>query len=252
MKYFKFVDKRSTVQNIAYMKKTCEDVSLSVRRNLSKRNEYEAGEKLVCRKYLNCKFGKFHVNYEYKIIKIQGYTYTILEETSDKRYELNYDLIKKHFIHSYCRTCHSFQGSSLNGRMTIFDWSFYFVDRKWLYTAITRATELKHVLFYNCGNGVKLQEKILDEYCIDKMKCYMRQDRQAGREITDNYVNIIWFGKQFGKACPSCGDCFRFDTADNTIFYCKLTADRIDNDEGHHLNNIVPLCRMCDMCKGNR
>ena len=56
------------------MNKTCEYVSSSVRGNLSKRNEYEAGEKLVCRKYLNCKFGKFHVNYECKIIKIQGYT----------------------------------------------------------------------------------------------------------------------------------------------------------------------------------
>ena len=58
-------------------------------------------------------------------------------------FELDRDVIKKHFIHSYCRTCHSFQGSSIDEKITIFDWKFFFVNRKWIYTAVTRATELK-------------------------------------------------------------------------------------------------------------
>jgi ATP-dependent exoDNAse (exonuclease V) alpha subunit len=55
---------------------------------------------------------------------------------------------QKHFIHSYCRTCHSFQGSSINRTITVFDWRFFFVNRKWIYTAVTRAMELNGVFFF--------------------------------------------------------------------------------------------------------
>ncbi len=61
--------------------------------------------------------------------------------------ELNTEPIWKHFVRGYCRTCHSFQGSSINDKITIFDWKFLLVNRKWLYTAVTRATELKTVVF---------------------------------------------------------------------------------------------------------
>jgi hypothetical protein len=94
--------------------------------------EHAVGEKLVCRRDLKRKLGKFNENSEYKITKIAGWTYTIKDESANTKFTLNYTLIKKHFIHSYCRTCHSFQGSSISGKMTIFDWSFHFVNRKWL------------------------------------------------------------------------------------------------------------------------
>jgi hypothetical protein len=118
--------------------------------------------------------------------------------------------------------------------------------------AITRATELKNVLFYNCGHGIKIPDELLHEYLTDKIECFARQDRQAGRTIEDKYINMKWLKGQLGKRGPSCGDCFRFDTAEIKIFHCNPTADRINNDEGHHLNNIVPLRRMRNMSKGNR
>ena len=52
-------------------------------------------------------------------------------------------LIKKNFVHNYCRTCHSFQGSTIEESITIFDHKFAYATRKWLYTAVTRATDLK-------------------------------------------------------------------------------------------------------------
>ena len=30
-------------------------------------------------------------------------------------------LIKKNFVHNHCRTCHSFQGSTIEDAITIFD-----------------------------------------------------------------------------------------------------------------------------------
>ncbi len=56
-------------------------------------------------------------------------------------------LIKKNFVHNYCKTCHSFQGSTIEESIAILDHKFVSVSRKWLYTAVTRATNLKQVYF---------------------------------------------------------------------------------------------------------
>ncbi len=52
-------------------------------------------------------------------------------------------LIKNNFVHNYCKTCHSVQGSTIEEAITIFDHKFAYFTRKWLYTAVTRATDLK-------------------------------------------------------------------------------------------------------------
>ena len=51
------------------------------------------------------------------------------------------------FKHSYCFTCHSRQGSTIKEPITIHQWDFKYVSRKWLYKAITRTTELNNVYF---------------------------------------------------------------------------------------------------------
>ncbi|MFM7977975.1 MAG: C-terminal helicase domain-containing protein [Candidatus Fonsibacter sp.] len=63
------------------------------------------------------------------------------------------------FIHGYFRTCHSLQGSSI----IVFDWDLHYTSRKWIYTAVTRATELNNVYFYN-GKSQVLNKNILDTY----------------------------------------------------------------------------------------
>ncbi len=59
------------------------------------------------------------------------------------------NLIKKNFTHNYCKTCHSFQGNTIEGSITIFDHKFVYVSRKWLYTTATKATNLKQLYFYD-------------------------------------------------------------------------------------------------------
>ena len=58
-------------------------------------------------------------------------------------------LIKHNFPHNYCRTCHSFQGSTVEEAITIFYHKFAYASRKWLYTAVTRATDLNQVYVYD-------------------------------------------------------------------------------------------------------
>ena len=62
--------------------------------------------------------------------------------------------------------------------------------------------------------------------------------------MVENYVTKQWLFDQYGKTCPGCGDCFRFELFKRKV-EGNLTADRIDCEESHHLNNVVPLCTRC-------
>ena len=164
----KFVSDIKTAQNIAYKNSTCESVAKDVRKMLKKTDDYEVGEVLVCRKYLKISSGtKCSVNFEYIIKAVKEGSIVIKELHASTSLELKLDVIRKRFIHSYCRTCHSFQGSSIDGKITIFDWRFFFVNRKWLYTAVTRATELKNFLFHNPKEAsADYDEEVLDKTSI--------------------------------------------------------------------------------------
>ena len=48
-------------------------------------------------------------------------------------------ILKDHFDYSYCKTCHSAQGLSIDNDITIFDCIISpYVDKKFIYTAITQ------------------------------------------------------------------------------------------------------------------
>ncbi len=120
----------------------------SSRKMLKKTTEYEVGEVLVCQKYL--KTEKCNVKFEYTVEAVSGNTIASTEGRNTK-----------HVIHGDCRTCHSFQGTSTNDKITICDRKFFCVNRKWLYTAVTCATELSTVVFSN-GPTEELDEATLN------------------------------------------------------------------------------------------
>ncbi|MFM7978143.1 MAG: C-terminal helicase domain-containing protein, partial [Candidatus Fonsibacter sp.] len=71
------------------------------------------------------------------------------------------NLVKNNFSHYYCKTCHSFQGNTIDEAITIFDHKFAYVPRKWLYTAVTRATNLKHVYFYDYDESAEKEKDMI-------------------------------------------------------------------------------------------
>ena len=129
-----------------------------------------------------------------------------------------------------------------------------FANRKWIYTAVTRATELQNVFFFSPGvhaddaPASDYDEGVLDKHLNKKVENYRKQDLQRNRLVTDNFITPAWLKAQFGKVCHDCGDCFRFDLKDGRV-ESNLSADRVDNDERHRLNNIVPLCVSCNQRK---
>ena len=119
-----------------------------VRARHKKRGEYQCGEVLICRQWVRFqKHYTFNVNYEYMTMSVDKGSITL---RYDERIHLQIaiQMVRDNFIHNYCKTCHSFQGSSIDGDMMTFDWKFKHVDRKWVCTACTRATNMAKVLFY--------------------------------------------------------------------------------------------------------
>ena len=246
-KYFKLVKEWSTVYNIAYRNSTCGSVSKVVReRILKKVDPYEVGEILICRTYFKMKKFVFQVNYEYTITEITQDNITL-----NQKLIVPIHLIKKNFVHNFCRTCHSFQGSSIDDAITIFDWKFVHVDRKWIYTSITRATDLKKVFFHDYDESAENTEKMM-QYFQKKIDNYKYQDKRAKRGIDgQGYLSKEWLLGCIGKSCNSCGDALVYSRAGGKID-CNLTAQRVDSNLGHYVDNVVPYCIYCNMYMSNR
>jgi len=86
------------------------------------------------------------------------------------------------------------------GDITIYEWKFFHVNRKWLYTAITRATDLSKVYFFDYDEAKQEEQEMLD-YLQKKVERYKQQDRKAKRPISEhNYITKEWLASCIGKS----------------------------------------------------
>ena len=183
----------------------------------------------------------FHVNYEYEITDTCDKYLTLKEIHSDEVATVPLSLIRANFIFNYCATCHSLQGSSISGPVTIFDWKHYFVDKKWFWTAVTRATNLDDLYFYDYDDEDVKMEAELNNYFNKKISGYKTQDQKASRQISQNYITTEWCMSNFNKKCSNCNCEFHYE--DGTS---NFTAQRLDNDLDHNLENIIAMCKICN------
>ena len=150
-------------------------------------------------------------------------------------------------------TCHSLQGSSVDDNITIFDYKFKHVDRNWLWVATTRATYLNKVYFYNYKADNDLYDTLINSYFERKILQYIKQDKEAKRIIDkDNFVNIEWLTRCINQHCRQCNTDLYIDVNDNQYISSNISANRINNDVAHHLNNIEPMCVNCNCSLSNR
>ena len=149
MKHFKTTKEVITKENIALRNKVSQIVSSEVRKQMNRKTDYEKGEFLICTDRKNLKSGQvLNVKYKYKIIKNNGKFLTLQDIESKEEITLTFSDANACMGYSYCRTCHSAQGATIEDKMTIFDWKHYHVSREWIWTAITRAEKLDDVFIF--------------------------------------------------------------------------------------------------------
>ena len=86
-----------------------------------------------------------------------------IEHYREKKYITTY-ILKDHFDYSYCKTCHSAQGLSIDNDIAIFDCNISpYVDKNFIYTAITRVRDLTRLL---CLNIVKMKYNVKTYHVI--------------------------------------------------------------------------------------
>ena len=161
------------------------------------------------------------------------------------------DIIRQHFIFSYATTCHSFQGHSVKERITIHDYTHFHATRNWLYVAITRCTDLNNVYFYKPKEEEKtINTKPYEIYFKSKIQGYKQQDKAAGRAIDkDKYITSEWFIERLNDICPSCNEDFKFKFTNGKITDSDITADRLNNDISHEIDNCRICCQLCNNTK---
>ena len=248
-KYFKTTDDiMASEHNIAYTNKRCLYVSNTIRKSLSKNDRYEVGEYMICRKYKKDGESTFNVNFKYQIKSIGADGVVLQNIHTNKLYHTSIATLNEHFRYAYCATCHSSQGSSVDKSITIHEWQKqHLITREWLYTSVTRCTDINKVMFYKSEEkDDELNEATLMRYLENKVKRYKIQDLKAGRNVEDaDYIDAKWLYDRINSRCNRCGCGFEFDVKCGEVV-SNLTAQRLDNNQNHCKDNCIIYCTYCN------
>ena len=252
---FRYTDDiTSSPFNIAFLNNTCKNVSSKIREMENRTEEFELGERLICREYTVNDKHVFNVNFQYDIVLILDEGLLLKNVKDGKLHPLPLDKARSSFIFASCSTAHSAQGCSVDSEITIFDYNHFLVKNypEWLFTALTRCRDLSKVKFFKYSKDTSddFNQKLIMSYYNRKIENYRLQDRKGKRLIPkEGYVNTEWFLKNITNSCNYCGCGFTIDINRGGIM-SNLTAQRVNNEEAHTLDNIVPYCRRCNCsCK---
>lgn len=216
---------------------------------------YWVGLKLICKEHYQSKNDRLFKNYPYTIKKIDTNNFIVHEPVEDKTLKFPIKMLS-HFTLPYANTCYSVQGVSIDDSITIFDANTPYVDRFFVWTALTRATNLAKVKFFEHSQSdiEKLTTWKKKQYFKLKIKGYQRQDKIAGREWTpDDYITIDWIEEEYDKVAAHCCVCsapYETNVVDGRV-HSNLTVDRLDNSKPHVKDNSRLLCVGCNVKRSN-
>ena len=129
-----------------------------------------------------------------------------------------------------------------------------YVDRNFIFTAVTRARDLKNVIyFHHSDDEVKrLEEARKIQYLKMKINYYKVQDLDAKRDISrEQYIDVPWFSESINNAdrCSLCGTSYYMVLDESNNIMCNISVDRLCNELSHHKDNCHLLCIECNRCK---
>ena len=140
--------------------------------------KFYEGLELVCKKYYKAKDKRLFTNYTYIIDKIDNKTFTINEPVDNIKMTFELKFLS-YFKLPYCLTVHSVQGLSIDDEVTLLDCNTPYVDRNFVWTAITRVRELDNITYYEHSPDEiqRLQESQIMQYLKLKIENYKKKTR---------------------------------------------------------------------------
>jgi len=220
--------------------------------------DYWKGLELTCTKHHKAKGIRLYVNYTYVIESIGEKFFKIIDDVEEKNFTLDISLLS-HFKLPYADTCHSVQGLSISEPMTIFDINTPYVDKYFIWTSLTRATDFNNVTIFihNDDEVSQLVKCKTKQHFVFKVDGYKHQDKQAKREFkNEEFITAEWIKEQYSKlerkACSCCQAPYEIVLDPNNVVRTNITVDRIDSNIAHVQTNCQLLCGLCNSTKGNR
>ena len=250
-KYFETTDDiMASEHNIAYTNIRCRNVANEIRSRLNKKDKYEVGEILIARKWIETP--RVNVNIRYKIMSMKqderGSQITLQNITKEKdKFMLYEPIVDANFIYSYCATCHSSQGASVKGSITIHEYNLPMASREWLWCAITRCVDFRQVRFYsNPAFDKQMDKNTIMRYFKNKIEGYKAQDRRSHREIDEaKYITPEWCLNRMRGKCEKCNVPFNFEVKQGKLC-SNFSCQRLDNSIAHHIDNSTSFCVYCN------
>lgn len=253
----KIVTKMSQVkitENICLFNFRCDQVNKHIAKNVVKKLGFHEGMNIVCKSHYKTTKIRLYVNYRYVIKSIEDNKVIINEPVDDIDIHITHEILNKHFKLPYANTCDSMQGLSIDDKITIFDCNTPYVDRFFIWTALTRATDLNNVQIFehSVKELMSLKKSWVRLYFNQKVQGYKHQDKKAGRQYNnEDYIDPEWFKIQYRdhKNCPSCNKLFEVSILEDNKVTSNITADRIDNKQPHTISNCQLMCTKCNVTK---
>jgi len=250
-----------TTKNISFFNFRAEKVNKVLQKKMKnitnyityKEFMYYEGLELICKKHYKAKDKRLFTNYSYILDKIDDKKFTVLEPVDNVKMTFDIKFLT-YFKLPWCMTCHSVQGLSIDGQVTLFDCNTAYVDRNFVWTAITRVRDLKNITFFEHSpeEVERLEDSKLRQYIKLKIDGNKRQDIDAKRKIENNkFVDVQWFCQEVLKhdRCPLCNCKFYVVMDEKKQIKCNISIDRIDNRIAHHKYNCHLMCVECNKSK---
>jgi hypothetical protein len=207
---------------------------------------YYKGLEVVCKKHLKVGHQKAYVNFTYLIDKINEKYVTIKDISSDEQLTLFVGQLE-HFSLSHARTCHSVQGLTVKGPMTIYDITSRFASRTWFWTCVTRAQSINDIhVYYN--DTPSMSDKNLKAAIEKKIKGHVLEDTNKKRHFTnEQYVttqHIINLIESQNYQCCLCSEPLELNLTGGQNNY-QFSINRRDNKLAHVKGNCEITCLDC-------
>jgi uncharacterized protein with PIN domain len=144
--------------------------------------------------------------------------------------------------------------------MTLFDADTCYINRKFIWVLITRATELYNITIYLNSKEVNEQLKFskLKQYLRLKISGYKQQDVKKGRVIdNDKYVDEIYILKlldnfNYSSGCKICIEEFYIHFDNDNNINSNISLNRLKNNLAHHIDNVELICVDCNKKLSNK